>query len=424
MTIRRQAQPRIALDPYGQGVHVLLPAVGDTPAGVARWRITADGDTHTVQSRAMWVGAAETTPQTAYPLDRPVRTVLVSLAGHEDLAAELRVVDQADPVLFFTEDGRRLAGTVSLPRSQVWIMHPADRELEFTGQAGQIVEPTVPLAGTAGGCASSRWRTCRPSACRAAARIRSKSRPGRGCLLDDPLPGVATPFGSPVYAVPPRLQLPQNAGADIRWYAEIRRAGGGAPLAGRALDPADEIDIWEGIPRPVLGAFEVTVRGPLGRGLRRTIFVAEGLSVGYQPQVRPLTGIGLAPGTGQLVRRNRRDGAARYPCASARVERDPPRRVPHRPRSPSRSSSPRRMSRCCAQAQASRPGRRPSSTWSPRTSPTPAACWSASRPAREPGSPAEPARAGSSRPRAAGSGHRGERPAASWAGRVRAGPRR
>ena len=145
ITHRRQAQPRIALDPYGQGIHVLLPAVGDTPDGVARWRITADGDTHTVQSRAMWVGAAETTPQTACPLDRPVRTVLVSLAGREDLATELHVIDQADPVLFFSDDGRRLAGTVSLPRSQVWIMHPADRELEFTGQAGQIVEPRAPL---------------------------------------------------------------------------------------------------------------------------------------------------------------------------------------------------------------------------------------------------------------------------------------
>ena len=142
---RRQAQPRIALDPYGQGVHVLLPAVGDTPDGVARWKITADGETRTVQSRAMWVGAAETTPQTVVPLDRPVRTVLVSLAGREDLAAELTVVDQTDPVLFFGDDGRRLSATVSLPRSQVWIMHPADRDLEFTGQPGQIVEPSVPF---------------------------------------------------------------------------------------------------------------------------------------------------------------------------------------------------------------------------------------------------------------------------------------
>ena len=297
VAIRRQVQPRIALDPYGQGVHVLLPAVGDTPDGVARWRITADGETYTVQSRATWVGAAETTPPTAYPLARPVRTVLVSLAGREDLSAELRVIDQADPVLFFSDDGRRLAATVSLPRSQVWIMYPAERELEFTGQPGQIAEPAVPfgwdgwrlrlvslenvqVVGLQGG---------RPH------QVELQGRPR--LLLGEPLPGVATPFGSPVYPLPPRLQLPQQAGADIRWYVEIRRMGDdGNPLVGRSVDPGDDTDIWEGVPRPILGAFEVTVRGPLGRGMRRTIVVAEGLSVSYIPSMRPLTGMGLAKG--------------------------------------------------------------------------------------------------------------------------------
>lgn len=59
--------------------------------------------------------------------------------------------------------------------------------------------------------------------------------------------------------------------------------------------------MWEGVPRPVLGAFELTVRGPLGRGMRRTIFVAEGLSVGYEPKVRLLTGTGLAKGRASLT---------------------------------------------------------------------------------------------------------------------------
>jgi hypothetical protein len=298
---RRQTRPQIALDPYGQGVHVVLPAVGAMPAGVARWRVTADGDTHTVQSRAMWVGAAGTTPQSACPLDRPVRTVLISLAGHEDLAAELRVIDQTDPVLFFNENGRRLAGTTSLPRGQVWIIHPADRELEFTGQAGKIVELTIPVGWDG-------WRLRLVSlenvqavglhGCRShSVEVRSRPR----LLLGDPVSGIATPSGSPVYAVPPRLLLPQNLGANTRWHAEVRRVGDGAPLASRVAGPAGEIDIWAGIRRPLLGAFEVTVRGPLGRGLRRTIFLAEGLSAAYHPRVRPLTGAGLAPGTARLT---------------------------------------------------------------------------------------------------------------------------
>jgi hypothetical protein len=300
-TIRRQVQPRIVLDPYGQGVQVLLPAVGEMPAGVARWRITADGDTVAVHTRAMWVGAAGTTPQTTCPLDRPARTVLAALAGHEDLAAELRVIDEADPVLFFNEDGRLLTGTASLPRSQVWIIYPADRELEFTGEAGQIVEPTVPVGWDG-------WRLRLVSlenvqavglrGCRShSVELRARPR----LLLDDPLPGVATPAGLPVYPAPPRLHLPRNLGTTIRWYAEVRRVGAGAPLVGRVVGPAGEVDIWEGIPRPVLGAFEVTVCGPLGRGLRRTIFIAEGLSVTYQPLVRPLTGAGLAAGKARLM---------------------------------------------------------------------------------------------------------------------------
>jgi hypothetical protein len=300
-TASRKVQPRIELDPHGQGVYVLLPAVGEVPAGVARWEITADGDTRTVYSRAMWVGAHGTTPQTACPLDGPVHTVLVSLAGHEDLAVELGVIDQADPVLFFDEGGRRLAGTAALPRNQVWIIHPADRELEFTGPARQIVEPTFPVGWDGWRLRLISLRNVQAVGLRGG-RPHSVEAPARPqLLLDDPLPGVATPWGSPVYPVPPRLHLPQDLGANIRWHAEVRRADGGAPPAGRVIGPAGEIDIWEGIPRPVLGNFEITVRGPLGRGLRRTVFVAEGLSVAYRPGVRPLTGAGLSSGSARLT---------------------------------------------------------------------------------------------------------------------------
>jgi hypothetical protein len=299
--IVRQTQPRIALDPYGQGVQVLLPAVGDTPDGVARWRVTADGETRTVQSRAMWVGAAETTPPTAFPLNRPVRTVLVSLVGREALATELRVVEQADPVLFFGEDGRRLASTVSLPKSRVWIMHPADSELDFTGDPGQVTEPTVPF-GWEG------WRLRGMSLEKVLAvglrgarihPVEGKERPR--LLLADPLAGVATPFGSPVYPIPPPLILPGSAASELSWHVEVRRSGYIAPLVSREIAGAGEVDIWDDVPRPALGSFEVTVRGPLARGMRRTIFVAEGLETSYEPPQRHLTRIGLAKGRATLT---------------------------------------------------------------------------------------------------------------------------
>lgn len=300
-SVHRQAQPRIALDPYGQGVHVLLPAVGDTPDGVARWRVTADGETATVQSRAMWVGAAETTPETVFPLDRPVRSVAVSLSGREDLAAELSVVNSTDPVLFFGDDGRRLSGSVSLPRSQVWIMHPADRDLQVVGDAGHISDPAVPFGWDG-------WRlrylflenvqSIGLQDGRSHA-VEVQARPK--LLLDVPVSGASTPFGSPIYSIPPRLALPHIVGAEITWHIEIRRVGEPAPLVRRVIEADDEPGLWEGVPRPLLGAFEVTVRGPLGRGLRRSVFVAEGLSVGYTPSIRLLTGTGLAMGRASLT---------------------------------------------------------------------------------------------------------------------------
>lgn len=297
----RQAQPKIALDPYGQGVHVVLPPVGDTPDGVARWRVTADGEAHTVQSRAMWVGAAETAPQTAFPLNRPVRTVLVSLTGHEGLATELRVVEQSDPVLFFGEDGRRLASTVSLPKGLVWIMHPADRDLELTGDPGRIVEPDVPF-----GWEGWRLRLVSLESVQAVALQGGRTHPVEGkarprLLLGEPLIGVTTPFGSPVFSVPPRLSLPGITGTEVKWHVEVRRTGSLTALVSREVAEPGEADIWDGVPRPVLGSFEVTVRGPLGRGMRRTVFIAEGLAFRYEPSPRQLTRIGLVKGRASLT---------------------------------------------------------------------------------------------------------------------------
>lgn len=292
----RQAQPHIALDPYGAGVHVVLPAVGDMPDGVARWRITADGKTSVVQSQAMWVGAAEAAPQTAAPVNQPVRTILVSLAGREDLTAELRVVEPSDPVLFFGEDGRRLSAAVSLPKGRIWIMHPASRELTFHPGAALAFESSVPFGWdgwqlrlvSLDKVASVQLDGGKPHA------VQSQARPQ--LLIDEPVPGVATPYGSPVYAALPRLVLPDDVGAGITWDIEVRRAGDGTVLTRQAGVTSGEVDIWTGVPRPALGAFEVTVRGPLGRGLRRTVFIAEGLSAGYRPPTRLLSQLGLVKG--------------------------------------------------------------------------------------------------------------------------------
>ena len=296
---RSASRPRIGLDPYGAGVQVILPAVGEAPDGVAIWRVTADGDPVTVRSRAQWVGSAEAAPQTVHPLTRSVRTVHVALVGF-DQVSELDVIQPSDPILFFSEDGRRLPAQLPLPPDHLWILRPADRQLITVGELRMITETPVPFGwegwhlqlASVEKVSSLSLQACPTHV------VQGYTRPR--LMLDEPILGVTTPYGSPVYAQPPQLWLPDTAGSAIRWHAEIRPAAGGISLVSREIDQAGTTDIWDGVPRPILGAFDITVRGPLGRGMRRTIFLAEGISVGYRPPVRALTVSGLEAGNAEL----------------------------------------------------------------------------------------------------------------------------
>ena len=298
-THRSAPRPRIALDPYGMGVQVILPAVGETPDGVATWRVTADGDPVMVRSRAQWVGSAEAAPQTAHPLTRPVRAVQVALIGW-DHVSELDVVQPSDPILFFAEDGRRLPAHLPLPPDHVWLLRPADRELAITGELRVITETPVPFGWEGWHLQLASLEKASSVSLAGGPRhvVQGHARPR--LLLGEPLAGVTTPYGSPVYAEPPRLWLPDAPGSVISWHADVRPAAGGSALVSREIDQAGTVDLWAGAPRPILGAFDITVRGPLGRGMRRTVFIAEGVSVSYRPAVRALRMSGLEPGHAEL----------------------------------------------------------------------------------------------------------------------------
>lgn len=299
---RGQLRPRIALDPYGEGVRVLLPAVGDAPDGLATWSISADGQVGTVRSRALWVGSTEAAPETGYPLVRPVRVVSVSLAGSE-LTAQLQVVEPSDPILFFSDDGRLVPGSLPLPRGQVWILHPADRQLDISGSIAEITEPPVPFGWEGWRLRLVELDDAHEVSLRKGTRshrVQGQSRPH--LVLGEPVRGVATPYGSPVYSKAPRLVLPGESDVPVSWHIDVRPAADvSRPIVSMEISGPAEIDLGEQLRTPILGAFEITVRGPLGRGMRRTIVAAEGLTARFLPAVRAITQDGLRPGTAEMT---------------------------------------------------------------------------------------------------------------------------
>ncbi|WP_433365021.1 hypothetical protein [Streptosporangium sp. CA-115845] len=300
----RTERPRIALDPFGRGVEVVLPAISETPDGIARWNITADGVTTTVRSQAQWVGTAEGAPSTSFGLLRPVRTAVVALAGWQH-QSELSVVDPAAPLLVFAEDGRRLPPSLPLPPDVVWVVHPDEHALTADGPLTVTVEGQLPL-GWDGWClrqVSLRGvRSVELAGLPASRRtVRGYSHPR--IVTGDPVRGVTTPYGSPVYPHPPEIWLPGESGADTNWLIEARTSGSDTVIGSRTKttsEPTTVTDLWDSLPRPLLGAFDIVVRGPLGRGTKRTVFVAEGLDVRFTPEVRVFGSSGLADGRAEL----------------------------------------------------------------------------------------------------------------------------
>ncbi len=300
----RVERPRIGLDPFGRGVQVVLPSVNDAPGGFVSWSVTADGQPHVVESQARWAGVAESAPPTSFALLRPVRTVVVSTLDSTD-QTKLPVIDADNPMLVFDEGGRRIPATAPLAPDVVWVVHPETNELVGDGRIDIVVEGQLPLGWNGWRLRQVNLRrvrslgldglsgTCRPIQGYTQARIGTTP----------PLRGVTTPYGTPVCTEAPDIWLPAERNARTAWAVEIRRNDGNArAFETFALDePQTVTELWDRLPRPLLGSFDITIRGSLGRSITRTIFIAESLDVLFTPDVRVFGMDGLASAQAELV---------------------------------------------------------------------------------------------------------------------------
>jgi hypothetical protein len=291
----RGEEARLGLDPFGAGVHLVLPPVGEQPDGLATWHVTLDGELHSIRSQASWPGSSETAPGTTLTLARPVRSASVSL-GTSNLSTEVEVVDAQDPLLVFSMDGRRMPAGLPLVPEPAWVLYPTSAVLQVDGDAASSQSAQVPYG----------WDGWTLKRIELSGVRRLRVEPGswrfvRGSSrarleLCPPLVGVSTVYGNPVYATPPAVLLPSTEGAAASWSLVVRRPGGD-PVAniGISTSTSLRVDLFAGVPRPLLGAYQVRVRGPLGRGLSREIEIVDDLDVEASPPWREFGPQGLVP---------------------------------------------------------------------------------------------------------------------------------
>jgi hypothetical protein len=240
-------------------------------------------------------------PQPTEAIERPRLDPFgqgVLLAGRPALPAD--VVDPADPLLVFDENGER-AGP-ELPAERVWVLHPADADLRSDVPPRVMVTSRLPLtwpgwrllqldlnevtwlelAGRGDGVETRRRHP-----------VRGRYRPG--LRTGPPVLGVTAGTGHPVFANPPAVLLPPGPG---RWRVEVRRAGTGAVLSSLIADGDGwrPERLWQRVARPLLGELTVMVTAADGEarpGMRRTLTVAEGLAASYFPAPRLTADRGL-----------------------------------------------------------------------------------------------------------------------------------
>lgn len=302
-------RPTLWMEPFGRGLILRLPGLDAVTDTATTWVIEADGVTHEVRAAGMVPGLQDATA-TDFPLSRPLRQVSVGVQRREGLATVLPVIDSTDPVLTFDEDGNQLSAALPLPGRPTWFLLPGTvDDLQVAGPKVVIAESPLPpgwagwtlalvdLDGVAGLCLPG-GRSPRTVKSFASARI----------VTEAPVGGVRTAGGRPVYAELPEVEIPE-ALSGAPWEVTLldslgRRLGlwraGGDASADGGVSTSGPNTIWSSVQHPVVGTFTVQVRGPWGRGARRTVDIVEGLEVSLNPAWRRFSSGGLQPATAKV----------------------------------------------------------------------------------------------------------------------------
>lgn len=287
-------RPRLVLDPFGLGLLLRLPPVGDAPDGRAVWIVNLDEDTQRVATESLWPGATEPAPQTDVAISRPVRSASVALAGSEHLQLPLIVVDDRDPLLAFSEDGELIPSGLPLPATKVWLLFPGDPgSLQATGSVGVVTESPLPPQWSGFSLLQVDLSETTAVSVGASARTVRKFESAR-IETSLPVSGVRTASGLPVLANPPSVYLPRSM-ASADWDVSLHDSTGDVIARKRISGSEDPNALWDSVPRPVMGTFTIRVRGPWGRGASRTFTIVEDFSVSFSPGWRRFIVGGLQP---------------------------------------------------------------------------------------------------------------------------------
>lgn len=295
--------PHILLDLDRASVVLRLPQLTGLNDDHVRWEVLLDGVMTSIQSGANWLGPHSTTIDEAV-VARPVRAISATLG--EMHSFDLDLVSSDAPLLAFDRSGHFITGTAPLPGDDVWLLYPESRGRPTCD--GDEIQPTIRLMGPIGWAG---WILDQaPLAAVRHVEFDGKVRPihhrGRPVVdIADPLPGLLTRSGLHVVSERPMVALPR-LGSETSWHVEARDVSTGEVLVSgewtcdaivASEGPVGYADPFDGIAEPIVGEFDILIRGPLGTRVTTRVAVAEGLTQRTSVNCRSFVANGLTPVT-------------------------------------------------------------------------------------------------------------------------------
>lgn len=320
---RGASQPAIEIHPWRQEVVVVLPSVMDPPQGFI-WSIQQDEGVAVLVQPMELIGGSRIASAAAEALvAQPVRLIEVQagvrghVVGDSTNRTLIRLVDPEEPLLAFDENGRLIDRTSQLPAKPVWLLaqsgnsstHPStleDASIEIDGDARLLDIAESPLGW-------GDWNLLRVdlsdarSVRLAAGSVRQVAQRRSAVIEVGPVEAAVLVGNTPVCTQRPRVLLPPDF--DGEWRIVASASGHTEPYSTMVVDTSMDqgrarktrsIDPFEGVDGPVIGTFDVRVRGPLGRGARTTVTVVEGLRYASDSRLRLFTKAGLSACTAHL----------------------------------------------------------------------------------------------------------------------------
>jgi hypothetical protein len=299
--------PKLLFAP-ATGVSVRLPPIETITDNTVEWVISAEGSASRKTVDPPWPGDPVRTHH--FPVSKPAKQVaLTALPG--DQTWVVNVVDPDDPLLVFdSSTGEWVPPRNTLPNSDTWIAIPNPNNLGFddlieidgTATWQALEEPLGWTNWLFVAVALSSVSKLRRRESEVWRYVSSIQRP----VIEEQnvLQWARALDGAPISASLPRITLPpvaDRAGtvSSIEWIIAMTRTDTGevvSELKSRSSSVAKAIDL-ELPDGPLVGAFNFTVKGPLGRGTSRRVTMVPGLTITPSVQFRHMSesGDGLVP---------------------------------------------------------------------------------------------------------------------------------